>query len=235
MSPYLAEFVGTMILVVLGDGVVAGVLLKQSKSENAGWMVVVVAWGLAVAFAIYAVGGYSGAHINPAVTLALAFNGSFPWADVPAYCLSQLLGAFVGAAIVWLHYFPHWKATENKEAKLAVFCTAPAIRAALPNFVSEFIGTLVLVMGLLFIGANKFAEGLNPLVVGALISVIGFSLGGTTGFAINPARDLGPRLAHFILPIAGKGPSDWAYSWVPVLGPLAGGLAGAWLYQMLIS
>lgn len=235
MSPYLAEFIGTMILIVLGDGVVAGVLLKQSKSENAGWVVIVMGWGLAVTFAIYAVGSYSGAHINPAVTLALAFNGSFPWADVPAYCLAQLLGAFVGATIVWLHYLPHWKITEDKSAKLAIFCTTPAIRSTIPNFISEFIGTMVLIMGLLFIGANSFAEGLNPLVVGALITVIGFSLGGTTGFAINPARDLGPRLAHFILPIAGKGPSDWSYSWIPVIGPLAGSIAGALLYQLLVS
>jgi glycerol uptake facilitator protein len=190
---------------------------------------------LAVTFANYAVGGYSGAHINPAVTLALAFNGSFPWADVPAYCLAQLLGAFAGATIVWLHYLPHWKVTEDKGAKLAVFCTAPAIRSTIPNFISEFIGTMVLIMGLLFIGANSFAEGLNPLVVGALITVIGFGLGGTTGFAINPARDLGPRLAHFILPIAGKGSSDWSYSWIPVLGPLCGGIAGALLYQLLVG
>ncbi|MBX2943312.1 MAG: aquaporin family protein [Cyclobacteriaceae bacterium] len=235
MSPYLAEFIGTMILIILGDGVVAGVLLKQSKSENAGWVVIVMGWGLAVTFAIYAVGGYSGAHINPAVTLALALNGSFPWAEVPAYCLAQLLGAFVGATIVWLHYLPHWKVTEDKGAKLAVFCTAPAIRSTGSNFISEFIGTMVLIMGLLFIGANNFAEGLNPLVVGALITAIGFSLGGTTGFAINPARDLGPRLAHFILPIAGKGSSDWSYSWIPVIGPLAGSIAGALLYQLLVS
>ncbi len=235
MSPYLAEFVGTMILIVLGDGVVAGVLLKHSKSENAGWVVIVLAWGLAVTFAIYAVGPYSGAHINPAVTLALAFNGSFPWAEVPAYMLSQMLGAFAGAAIVWIHYYPHWKATEDQDLKLAVFCTGPAIRATIPNFISEFIGTAVLILGLLFIGANSFVEGLNPLVVGALISVIGFSLGGTTGFAINPARDLGPRIAHFILPIAGKGPSDWSYSWIPILGPLSGGVAGALLYQLIVS
>ncbi|MEQ9285732.1 MAG: MIP/aquaporin family protein, partial [Cyclobacteriaceae bacterium] len=221
--------------IVLGDGVVAGVLLKQSKSENAGWIVIVIAWGLTVALAIYAVGEYSGAHINPAVTVALAINGSFPWADVPAYCLAQLLGAFVGASIVWLHYLPHWKITEDKGAKLAVFCTAPAIRSTIPNFISEFIGTMVLIMGLLFIGANSFAEGLNPLVVGALISTIGFGLGGTTGFAINPARDLGPRLAHFILPIAGKGGSDWSYSWIPVLGPLCGGAAGALLYQLIVA
>lgn len=235
MSPYLAEFVGTMLLIVLGDGVVAGVLLKNSKSENAGWIVIVLTWGLAVAFAVYAVGGYSGAHINPAVTIALASNGSFPWAQVPGYCMAQLLGAFCGAVVVWLHYLPHWSQTDDASKKLAVFCTGPAIRNTFSNFLSEFIATLLLVLGLLFIGANSFAEGLNPLVVGALISTIGFGLGGTTGFAINPARDLGPRIAHFVLPLSGKGSSDWSYSWIPILGPIAGGLAGAGIYQLLIS
>ncbi len=235
MNPYLAEFIGTMLLIVIGDGVVAGSLLKRSKSENSGWIVIVITWGLAVAFAIYAVGSYSGAHINPAVTLALAVGGSFPWNQVPGYCISQLLGAFAGAVIVWIHYLPHWKITEDKTAKLAVFCTAPAIRSGAANFFSEFIGTMILVMGLLFIGVNAFAEGLNPLVVGALISTIGFGLGGTTGFAINPARDLGPRLAHYILPIAGKGDSDWGYSWIPVFGPVAGGIAGVITYQFIMS
>ena len=234
MSPYVAEFVGTMLLIVLGDGVVASTLLKQSKGENAGWIVIVLAWGMTVALAIYAVGEYSGAHINPAVTIALAVHGSFPWQLVPGYCLAQLLGAFAGAIVVWIHYLPHWKITEDKGLKLAVFCTAPAIRSTASNFVSEFIGTMVLIFGILFIGANQFVDGLNPLIVGGLISTIGFSLGGTTGFAINPARDLGPRLAHFILPIAGKGNSDWGYSWIPVLGPITGGIAGALLYQLLV-
>lgn len=235
MSPYLAEFVGTFLLILFGNGVVAGVLLKQSKSENAGWIVICIAWGLSVAMAIYAVGGISGAHINPAVTLALAINGSFPWDNVLGYWAAQLLGAFVGSALVWVHYYPHWKVTDDQGLKLAVFCTAPAIRNTVSNFISEFIGTAVLIIGLLFIGANTFTEGLNPLVVGALITAIGFSFGGTTGFAINPARDLGPRLAHFILPIAGKGGSDWGYAWIPVLGPLAGGAAGVWIYQMIWS
>lgn len=234
MSPYVAEFVGTMLLIILGDGVVASTLLKQSKGEQGGWIVIVLTWGMAVALAIYAVGEYSGAHINPAVTIALAFHGSFPWQDVPGYCLAQFLGAFVGAVVVWIHYLPHWNITEDKGLKLAVFCTAPAIRSTGSNFVSEFIGTMILIFGLLFIGANQFADGLNPLIVGALISTIGFSLGGTTGFAINPARDLGPRLAHFMLPIAGKGHSDWGYSWIPVLGPISGGIAGALLYQLLV-
>lgn len=235
MSPYLAEFVGTLLLILFGNGVVAGTLLKHSKGEQGGWIVIVITWGLSVALAVYAVGGYSGAHINPAVTIALAVNGSFPWNDVAGYILAQLLGAFVGATLVWIHYLPHWKETENHELKLAAFSTGPAIRSIVPNFISEFIGTMALILGLLFIGANKFAEGLNPLVVGALITTIGFSLGGTTGFAINPARDLGPRLAHFILPIAGKGSSDWSYSWIPVLGPITGGIAGALLYQVLVS
>jgi glycerol uptake facilitator protein len=235
MSPFIAEFIGTFILILLGDGVVASVVLKQSKAENAGWLTIVIGWGLTVTLAIYAVGNYSGAHINPAVTLALAFNGSFPWHQVPGYMLAQLLGAFSGAILVWLHYYPHWQTTDNQASKLAVFCTAPAIRSSIPNFISEFIGTAVLILGILFIGANKFTDGLNPLVVGALISTIGLGLGGTTGFAINPARDLGPRIAHFILPIHDKGTSDWAYSWIPVLGPLAGGLFGAWLYGLLIT
>lgn len=233
MSPYLAEYLGTLTLIVLGDGVVAAVVLKQTKSENAGWLTIVLGWGLAVTLAIYAVGQYSGAHINPAVTLALAYSGSFPWDLVPGYCLAQLAGAFTGAVIVWLHYLPHWKVSHDQAAKLAVFCTSPAIRSTANNLISEMIATAVLVLGLLTIGANKFTEGLNPLVVGLLIVSIGVSLGGTTGFAINPARDLGPRLAHFILPVEGKGSSEWAYAWIPVIGPVIGGLMGAWFYELL--
>jgi len=233
MSPYLAEFFGTLLLILLGDGVVASVLLKGSKSENAGWLVIVIGWGLAVTLAIYAVGQYSGAHINPAVTIGLAYAGSFSWDLVPGYCLAQFAGAFTGAILVWLHFMPHWERTEDQSAKLGVFCTAPAIRSTFNNLISEIIGTAVLVLGLLFIGANQFAEGLNPIIVGLLIASIGLSLGGTTGFAINPARDLGPRIAHFILPIAGKGNSDWKYSWIPVLGPILGGLLGAVVYGML--
>lgn len=233
MSPYLAEFLGTATLILLGDGVVASVVLKRTKSENAGWFTVVIGWGLAVTLAIYAVGQVSGAHINPAVTLALAYSGSFSWDLVPGYCLAQLAGAFTGAILVWLHYLPHWSATDDPAGKLAIFSTGPAIRSTLSNLVSEIIGTAVLILGLLTIGANKFTEGLNPLVVGLLIISIGLSLGGTTGFAINPARDLGPRLAHFLLPINGKGSSDWSYAWIPVVGPVIGGLLGAWLYQLL--
>lgn len=235
MSPYLAEFFGTMILIILGDGVVAGVVLKGTKSENAGWLTVVLGWGLAVTLGIYAVGDISGAHLNPAVTIGLAYTGSFNWADVPLYCVAQLAGAFVGAVIVWIHFMPHWKNTPDAASKLAVFCTAPAIRSTPFNLLSEIVATAILVLALLFIGANNFAEGLNPLVVGALIVSIGVSLGGTTGFAINPARDLGPRLAHFILPIAGKGHSDWGYSWIPVLGPVIGGFLGAAVYGLFFN
>ncbi len=235
MSPYLAEFFGTLLLIVLGNGVVAGVVLKGTKSENAGWLTIVLGWGLAVTFAIYAVGHISGAHLNPAVTIALAYSGSFQWSEVPLYILAQFLGAFVGALVVWIQFFPHWKRTEDASTKLAVFCTAPAIRSTLSNLISEIVATAVLVLGLLILGANSFAEGLNPLVVGALIISIGLSLGGTTGFAINPARDLGPRIAHFILPISGKRDSDWSYAWIPVVGPIAGGLLGAWIHQALFS
>ena len=235
MNVYLAEFLGTLILILLGDGVVAGVLLRGSKSENAGWLTIVVGWGLAVALAIFAVGNISGAHINPAVTIALAYAGDFPWDQVAGYILAQFAGAFVGAILVWIQYYPHWKQTENQADKLAIFSTGPAIRNMFSNLISEVLATAVLVLGLLFIGANKFAEGLNPLVVGLLIIAIGLSMGGTTGFAINPARDLGPRIAHFILPIAGKGKSDWSYSWIPVVGPIIGGLLGATVYLSLFN
>ena len=235
MNVYFAEFFGTMLVILLGEGVVASVVLKKSKAENAGWLTVVVAWGLAVMLAIYAVGGISGAHLNPAVTIALAINGSFAVDLVLGYIVAQLAGAFFGASLVWLHFLPHWKETPDQRAKLAVFCTAPAIRNTFSNLISEIIATMVLVLGLLFIGANQFASGLNPIVVGLLIIAIGLSLGGTTGFAINPARDLGPRLAHAILPIHGKGKSDWGYAWIPVVGPIAGGGLGALIYQAIFN
>ena len=235
MNPYFAEFFGTMLLVILGEGVVAGVLLKNSKSEGEGWLTVVIAWGLAVTLAIYAVGSISHAHINPAVTLALFVAGDFPGELVIGYLIGQFSGAFVGAIIVWLHYLPHWGRTESASKKLAVFCTAPAIRSTPANLISEIIATMVLVLGIQFIGANEFATGVFPLIVGALIVSIGLGLGGTTGFAINPARDLGPRIAHFILPIPGKGSSDWSYSWIPVVGPIIGGVLGAWLFKALFA
>jgi len=233
MSPYLAEFFGTMFLILLGDGVVAGVLLKETKSENAGWLTIVFAWGLAVTLAVYAVGRISGGHLNPAITLALFLTGDFPAGDVVGYIVAQFAGAFAGAILVWLHYLPHWNLTESSAKKLSVFCTAPAVRSWPANLLSEIIATMVLVLGVLFVGANELTAGLKPLVVGALIVSIGLSLGGPTGFAINPARDLAPRIAHFILPIPGKGSSDWSYSWVPVVGPLVGGFLGAWIFKML--
>jgi glycerol uptake facilitator protein len=247
MQTYLAEIVGTMILVLLGDGVVANVLLARSKGQNAGWMVITTGWGVAVAVAVYAVGRISGAHLNPAVTIALATIGSFPWAQVPGYIAAQLAGAIAGAVLVWLAYLPHWRDTADADAKLGVFCTAPAIRHTGANLVTEIIGTAVLMFGILAIAANAqtlarpgdvdlsvvFSRGLQPLLVGVLVLGIGVSLGGPTGYAINPARDLGPRLAHAMLPIPGKRSSDWAYSWIPVIGPIVGGIAGAGLYSLI--
>lgn len=235
MSAFMGEVIGTMILIVFGAGIGAGSTLKKSYSNNAGWIVITIAWGLAVTMAVFAVGSISGAHLNPAVTLALAVNGSFPWGDVPAYMLAQVIGAIIGAALVFFHYLPHWKETEDPGAKLGVFSTGPAIPHTFSNLFSEVFGTFILVLGLLFIGANKFTEGLNPIAVGLLIVVIGMSLGGTTGYAINPARDLGPRIAHFILPIPGKGGSNWGYSWIPVVGPLLGGAMGAVFYQAVFA
>jgi glycerol uptake facilitator protein len=235
MSLFLGEFIGTMLLLIFGSGVVAGVLLKSSKAENAGWLVITTAWGLAVTIAIYAVGSISGAHLNPAVTLALAFTGDLAWALVPSYIFGQLLGAFAGAIVIWLHYLPHWKETTDAGLKLAVFATGPAIRKTWANLLSEIIGTFILMFGLCAIGANKFSEGLNPLVIGGFIVAIGLSLGATTGYAINPARDLGPRIAHFLLPIHGKGTSDWSYAWIPVVGPILGGISGAVLYKAVFK
>jgi glycerol uptake facilitator protein len=229
-----AEVIGTAILILLGDGVVAAVLLAQSKAQNSGWIVITFGWGMAVAMAVYAVGQFSGAHLNPAVTLGLAVEGSTEWSDVPTYIAGEFVGAFIGAALVWAAYSNHWRATEDPGLKLAVFCTAPAIRSTVANMITEIIGTFMLVFGVLAIVANELTVGLAPLLIGLLVLAIGLSLGGPTGYAINPARDLGPRIMHAILPIPGKGPSDWAYSWIPVLGPVIGGmLAGGafdWWY-----
>lgn len=235
MSNFLAELIGTAILIVFGDGVVGGVLLKKSKAENGGWVVVTLAWGLGVTLAIYGVGEFSGAHINPAVSLAMAFSGDLAWSELPFYISGQICGGILGGTLVWLHYLPHWKLTEDPALKLAVFSTGPAVRSYASNLLSEIIGTFVLVNGLLFIGANEFSQGLNPLVVGLLVVAIGMSLGGTTGYAINPARDLGPRIAHALLPIAGKGSSDWKYGWVPVVGPLLGGGLGSLAYLFMVK
>ncbi|MCP3031341.1 aquaporin family protein [Halobacillus sp. A1] len=233
MSEFAAELIGTMILIIFGGGVVGGVVLKDSKAEGAGWVVITIGWGLAVAMGVYAVGNFSGAHINPAVTIGFAAIGEFEWAKVPLYVTAQMIGAFIGGVIVFFNYLPHWKKTKDQGAKLAVFSTDPAVRSPFSNLVSEMVGTFVLLMGLLFIGANEFTDGLNPLIVGALIIAIGMSLGGATGYAINPARDLGPRIAHALLPIPGKGGSDWGYAWIPIVGPILGGIYGAVFYNAL--
>ncbi|MCL1630682.1 aquaporin family protein [Sporolactobacillus sp. CPB3-1] len=231
MSGFLGELIGTMILIILGDGVCAGVNLSKSYAKNSGWIVITIGWGLAVAIGAYAVGQFSGAHLNPALTLALATIGAFPWKEVPAYILAQMIGGFLGACVVYLHYLPHWRETKDPAVKLGIFCTGPAIKQNWSNLLSEAIGTFVLVLSILAIGANQFAHGLNPLIVGCLIVVIGMALGGTTGYAINPARDLAPRLAHALLPIAGKGGSNWTYAWIPVIGPALGGVFGALFYN----
>ncbi len=235
MSPIVGEIIGTMILIILGDGVVANVLLNKSKGKDSGWIVITTGWGLAVAMAVYAVGWISGAHINPAVTVGLAAIGSFPWADVPMYIIGQMIGGFLGAVVVWLAYLPHWSETEDTGLKLAVFSTGPAIRNYSLNLLTEIIGTFMLVAAVLFIGdaRNELTSGFAPLLIGFLVWSIGLSLGGPTGYAINPARDLGPRIAHAILPIAGKGKSDWGYSWIPVVGPIIGGILGALFYSLL--
>ncbi|MER2106654.1 MAG: MIP/aquaporin family protein [Solibacillus sp.] len=223
MSTFLAELVGTMMLIVLSGGVVAGSLLKFSKGENGGWVVITIAWGLAVAMAAYAVGGINGAHLNPALTI-----GTFPWADVPMYVLAQLLGAMIGAVIA---YLPHWAKTDDADAKLGVFATSPAIHHPLSNVVAEIIGTFILLLGILALGGNVIVDGVNPILVGLLVVVIGMSLGGPTGYAINPARDLGPRIAPFLSPIPGKRDPDWSYAWVPIVGPIIGGVFGALFYK----
>jgi len=237
MDNFLAELIGTAILIILGDGVVAGVLLAKSKAQNSGWIVITAGWGFAVAVAVYAVGSFSGAHINPAVTIGFAANGTLPWGEVPVYLAGQFVGAFIGAVVVYLHYLPHWGETEDPGLKLAVFSTGPAIRNPVANTISEVIGTFVLVFGVLAIVANAEpgSSGLTPLLIGLLVFGIGLSLGGPTGYAINPARDLGPRIAHAVLPIAGKGSSDWEYSWVPVVGPVIGGVLGALAYTALFT
>lgn len=237
MNNFLAELIGTAILIILGDGVVAGVLLARSKAQNSGWIVITAGWAFAVAVAVYAVGSISGAHINPAVTVAFAVRGDLGWDQVPLYLAGQFLGAFLGAVVVYLHYLPHWRETEDPGLKLAVFSTGPAIRNTSTNLVSEIIGTFVLVFGVMTIVANAAPgeSGLTPLLVGFLVFGIGLSLGGPTGYAINPARDLGPRIAHAVLPIAGKGGSDWDYSWIPVVGPVIGGILATLVYTALFT
>lgn len=238
-SPLLGEFLGTMILILLGDGVVAAVLLKRSKAEGSGWMAITAGWAFAVMAGVFTAiaCGSSDAHLNPAVTLGFAVRDS-NFVKFAPYLAAQMLGAIAGAALVWLHYFPHWKETPEASAKLACFCTAPAIRNTFTNLLSEIIATFVLVfvVGAIFsknVAAAGPAAGLGPYLVGSLVWGIGLSLGGPTGYAINPARDLGPRIAHAILPITGKGSSDWAYAPIPVIGPLIGGALAGMLLRVL--
>jgi glycerol uptake facilitator protein len=246
MENFLAEVVGTAILILFGDGVVAGVLLARSKAENAGWIVITFGWAMAVAIAVYAVGQFSGAHLNPAVTIGFASTDVIPWSDVPEYLAGEFVGAFIGAVLVYLAYLDHWRETEDPGLKLAVFSTGPAIRNYPANLITEIIGTFALVFGVLAIVghfsetvigqaalAGALGQAFPPLLIGLLVFAIGLSLGGPTGYAINPARDLAPRIAHAVLPIPGKGSSDWGYAWVPVVGPLIGGILGAAAYQGL--
>lgn len=228
MSTFVAEVVGTAVLILLGNGVVANALLKRAKGEGSGWMVITTAWGAAVFVAVAMVAPISGAHINPAVTFGLAVAGNFPWAAVPAYWTAQMIGAFVGASLVWLVYRQHYALTDDKDAKLATFCTGAAIRSPADNVFSEAVGTFVLVLAVLKMSSPEMGLGaMDALPVALVVLVIGLGLGGTTGYAINPARDLGPRIAHALLPIPSKRDSDWSYAWIPVLGPLTGGLLAA--------
>lgn len=232
MSPYLAEFIGTAVLLYFGNSVNALTSLKYSYGHNSGWIITCIGWGLAVTFGVYAAGEISGAHNNPAVTLSLYFTGDLEGSMVLGYIGAQILGAILGATLSWVQYLPHWRKTEDQKTKLGVFCTSGAIDQKPANLVSEMLGTMILILGLLMIGTNKFADGLNPLVIGGLVTVIGMAQGGSTGYAINPARDFGPRLAHFLLPIAGKGSSNWSYAWIPIIGPLVGGAAAVGIYSL---
>jgi glycerol uptake facilitator protein len=232
MTAFTGELVGTAILIILGDGVVANVLLNKTNGFNSGWIVITMGWGMAVFTGVFVSASASGAHLNPAVTIALAFLGKFSWALVPEYILAQMLGAMIGAFVVWLAYKQHFDATEDAASKLAVFATGPAIRNPANNLITEIIGTFVFVIGVLSIvsPADKLGS-LDALPVALLVLAIGLSLGGPTGYAINPARDLGPRIMHAILPIKNKGTSDWQHSWIPVAGPIIGALLAAVLFK----
>jgi glycerol uptake facilitator protein len=238
MSPFVAELIGTMLMILLGDGVVANVVLKDTKGNNGGWIVITTAWGLAVFVGVVVAGPYSGAHLNPAVTLALAIAGKFAWANVIPYIIAQFAGACMGAFLVWIMYYDHFKRTNDPASILAVFCTGPAVRNYISNIASEVIGAFVLLFTIFYIAGAEITPAKTPIGLGSigaipvalLVWVIGLSLGGTTGYAINPARDLGPRFMHMLLPIKGKGTSDWAYAWIPVIAPLIGASIAAVLY-----
>ncbi|HIS33604.1 MAG TPA: aquaporin family protein [Candidatus Avirikenella pullistercoris] len=246
MTPFFAELIGTMILILLGNGVVANVVLKRTKGNGTGWMVITTGWGLAVFAAVVVAAPYSGAHLNPAITLGFAVTGKFAWGQVVPYIVAQLVGAAIGAVLVWLFYYRHYIVSEDAGAKLATFCTAPAIRNNGSNFFSEFVGTFVLMFVVLYItngelfieeSATTLPIGLGSvgaLPVAFVVWVIGLSLGGTTGYAINPARDFAPRLMHALLPVQGKGTSEWSYAWIPVIAPVAGAIFAGVLYLWLL-
>ena len=229
-SPFLGEFLGTLVLILFGSGVVANVLLKQTNGHNAGLIVITTAWAMAVTMGVFVAQkfGSQAAHLNPALTIAFAFQ-SGDWSNVLPFIVAQVLGAFLGSTLTYFIYYPHWAVTDDQDAKRAVFCTSPAIKHTPSNLFTEFIGTFVLFVGVSSIYASD-GSGLAPYLVGMLVLVIGNAIGGTTGYAINPARDLGPRLAHAILPIHGKGDSGWSYSWVPIVGPILGAIVGSLLF-----
>ena len=244
MTPFIAEIIGTFLLILLGAGVVANVVLEKTKSNDLGWMVITTAWGFAVFVGVSVAGPISGAHLNPAVSIGLAVAGKFDWSLVLEYVIAQFIGAMLGAFFAWLIYRDHFKATENGELKKAIFCTSPAIRNYSSNLISEIIGCFVLVFAVLYFtdaNLNDAENGIIPIGLGSLgalpvailVWVIGLSLGGTTGYAINPARDLGPRIIHAILPIKNKASNDWSYAWVPVLGPIIGAVLAAGLFLIL--
>ena len=236
MTPFIAEFIGTTLLILLGNGVVANASLNKSLGEGSGWIFITIGWAMAVFIAVFVVAPYSGAHVNPAVTIGLALSGKFAWSKVATYIIAQLAGAFFGASLVWIHYREHYKTTEDQDKVLGTFSTGPAIPATFSNLVSEIIGTFVLVFAVLYItgptvgGQSASLGSLDALPVALVVLGIGLSLGGTTGYAINPARDLGPRIAHALLPISKKGGSNWGYAWIPVLGPIIGGALAAGVY-----
>lgn len=237
LEQIVAEFFGTTSLLIFGTGVVANVVLKGTKGNNSGWIVIAFGWGLGIALSVYAINYITGAHINPAVTFALLVDGQMELGTALGYMAAQLVGAGVGSALIFYMYYPHFKAEEDPGTKLAVFSTSPAIRHTPSNFFSEVLGTFMLLFGIqgILAAGNGVGGDLGPLLVGLLVTVIGLTLGGTSGYAINPARDLGPRIAHFLLPIPGKGSSDWNYSWIPVVGPLVGGALGLLSYHAIFS
>jgi glycerol uptake facilitator protein len=241
MTPFIAELIGTMILILLGNGVVANVVLKDTKGNGSGWIVITTGWALAVFAGVVIAGPYSGAHLNPAVTLGLAIAGKFPWSQVPGFIVAQLIGAMLGTSLVWLMYKDHFSVTEEPVLKAATFYTIPAIKNTKLNLISEALGTFVLLLAVFYITNGEFGKEKTPIGLGSIGAIpvtfivwaIGLSLGGTTGYAINPARDLGPRIMHSILPIKGKNKTDWKYAWIPISGPVIGAAIAAGLYLLL--